>query len=75
MAGVSAVALVAPAGLDKLEIVPANPPQMKALPPEDFLKVANEIVDTVNGRMKAMSEAEMRERAGQSLREYLNKYA
>lgn len=75
MAGVSAVALVAPAGLDKLEIVSTEPSPVKALPPEDFLMVANQIVDTVNGRMKSMSEAEMQERASQSLVEYLKRYA
>lgn len=67
-------ALVAPA------VLPSDPLKVEAPPLEDiqvsqFQKVANEIVDTVNGRMKSMSEDEMRERAGQSLAEYLKRYA
>ena len=84
MAGVSALGLAAPAVLS--DGLPAQQPRLwmqplkqEALPPEDisvmqFEKVANEIVDVVNGRMKAMSEDEMRERAGQSLKAYLEKY-
>ncbi len=71
MAGVSALGLAAPAVLSPPQM---QPPQVEALPPEDFLKVANEIVDTVNGKMKSMSEAEMRERASCSLKAYLEQY-
>ena len=56
-----------------------SPLKQEALPPEDisvmqFEKVANEIVEAVNGRMRAMSEDEMRERASYSLKAYLEKY-
>ena len=84
MAGVSALGLAAPAvlsdGLPAQQPHPQmHPPKQEALPPEDisvmeFEKVANEIVEAVNGRMRAMSEDEMRERAGCSLKAYLEKY-
>lgn len=80
MAGASAVTLVAPTVLLPAQEEPLKVEEVEAPPPEDtqvsqFQKVANEIVDTVNGRMKSMSEDEMRERAGQSLAEYLKRYA
>lgn len=79
MAGVSAVALATPAVLDKLEIAQMEPPKEEALPPEDvqvmeFERVANRIVDITNGKLRAMSEAEMQERASYSLKAYLERY-
>lgn len=74
MAGASAVALAVlpPAQEEPLKV---EAPPLEDTQVSQFQKVANEIVDTVNGRMKSMSEDEMRERAGQSLAEYLKRYA
>lgn len=53
------------------EAKPVDPPFVGY----DELEAINKIVDSVNGRLRAMSQTEMQERAACSLAEYLRKYA